>query len=594
MSTLDPAEGPLEDSPPSQLPPSASATALPPTVGALEDLATALRKTGLELDLGNAASARHGRDELADQITDYLVPRLRRLDAPLLVVLGGSTGSGKSTITNTLVGVEVSPSGVLRPTTRAPVLICHPDDQGWFAGGDVLPELARVTGGHGAPNASGSVLRLTTTEAVSPGLALIDAPDIDSIEDANRDLATQLLSAADMWLFATTAVRYADAVPWDFLRQAQTRGTALACVINRIPPGASGEIVPHFESMLTNAGLVGVKVFPVEQTELDEGMLPPSAVSHIKDMLTELATNAEHRASVVRQTLDGAMESIGDRVDEVAVASGQQNAAADELRLSMERTYEDTRESLRSDVSSGTLLRGEVLERWQELIGTAELMQAVQSRISWFRDRIGSFLTGRTGATAEVQGEITSTLEQLLIDHADKAASTTVSTWKSLPGGRQVLGDDRSLERASEAFKSSVRTEVQAWQDDILDLVRERGATKRTTARVLALGVNSIGIALMVLLFAQTGGITGGEIAIGAGTAGVSQTLLTALFGEQAVRELAVDARRLLMERIERLLDNDAERFADQLGETVTSSQATSALTDALARYSEAAKVVTP
>ena len=33
----------------------------------------------------------------------------------------------------------------------------------------------------------------------------------------------QLLAAADLWLFVTSAARYADQVPWDFLRKAAER-----------------------------------------------------------------------------------------------------------------------------------------------------------------------------------------------------------------------------------------------------------------------------------------------------------------------------------------------------------------------------------
>ena len=87
---------------------------------------------------------------------------------------------------------------------------------------------------------------------------------------------------------------------------------------------------------------------------------------------------------------------------------------------------------------------------------------------------------------------------------------------------------------------------------------------------MLALGLNSVGIALMIVLFAQTGGITGAEVAIGAGTAGLSQTLLTAIFGEQAVRELATTARNLLMDRVGGLLEIDANRFRTQLWTFVT------------------------
>ena len=75
------------------------------------------------------------------------------------------------------------------------------------------------------------------SEGIPAGLALLDAPDIDSVVTRNRTLATQLLAAADMWLFVTTAARYADAVPWEFLRPAVTRGTAVAVVLDRVAAG---------------------------------------------------------------------------------------------------------------------------------------------------------------------------------------------------------------------------------------------------------------------------------------------------------------------------------------------------------------------
>ena len=98
-------------------------------IDVLRELRARLQACALLLDIPGAQGARATRDEAVDQIADYLLPRLERLDAPLLVVVGGSTGAGKSTLVNSLVGAEVSPAGVLRPTTRAPVLVCHPGDE---------------------------------------------------------------------------------------------------------------------------------------------------------------------------------------------------------------------------------------------------------------------------------------------------------------------------------------------------------------------------------------------------------------------------------------------------------------------------------
>jgi tRNA U34 5-carboxymethylaminomethyl modifying GTPase MnmE/TrmE len=91
-------------------------------LASLRELRTATADLSLNLQTPGAAPARALRDELVAQLEDYLIPRLEQQDAPLLVVVGGSTGAGKSTLVNALVGHEVSAAGVLRPTTRSPVL----------------------------------------------------------------------------------------------------------------------------------------------------------------------------------------------------------------------------------------------------------------------------------------------------------------------------------------------------------------------------------------------------------------------------------------------------------------------------------------
>src|SRR6059058_4147599 len=117
-------------------------------------------------DAGKAAS------RVTKQLDDYLLPRLARLDAPLLVVVGGSTGAGKSTLVNSLVRAPVSATGVLRPTTRSPVLVSNPDDLPWFRRGQLLPGLVRTAESSVDPRA----LQIVSAPGLGAGLAFLDAP----------------------------------------------------------------------------------------------------------------------------------------------------------------------------------------------------------------------------------------------------------------------------------------------------------------------------------------------------------------------------------------------------------------------------------
>ena len=65
----------------------------------------------------------------------------------------------------------------------------------------------------------------------------------------------------------------------------------------------------------------------------------------------------------------------------------------------------------------------------------------------------------------------------------------------------------------------------------------------------------------MLAVFAHTGGLTGGEIVVAGGTSAVGQKVLEAIFGDQAVRTLATRAREDLIERVDRLLRDEAKRF---------------------------------
>jgi hypothetical protein len=531
-------------------------------VGALTALRDTLADVRYPLALPGADAAALAATTIARQLDDYLLPRLGRLDAPLLVVVGGSTGAGKSTLVNSLVRAPVSPPGVLRPTTRAPVLVCHPDDAQWFTEAHLLPHLGRTTD----TSADTRALRVVAATALNPGLAFLDAPDIDSVVDSNRALAEQLLAAADLWLFVTTAARYADAVPWELLQAARQRGTAIALVLDRVPAGAATAVAPHLTEMLHAHDMGGAPMFVLPESQLDgQGLLPEPAVESMRDWFTSLARSAAARAAVVRQTVDGAIGALGPAVGRLAVAAEQQVLAADALAAGVEAAYRAAEAAVTQGVRDGGLLRGEVLARWQELVGTGEFMRGLQARVARLRDRIAAAVTGRPGPGERLQAAVESGLVTLVRGAAADAAEQAAAAWRAHPAGAALL-TDTDLATSAADLTERIERLVRDWQRGVLELVRTEAGGRLSVARVSAYAVNAFGLVVMVAVFTATSFIpTGAEVAVAGGTTVAAQKVLEAIFGDQAVRELADKARRDLVERVRVLLRAEADRYGATL-----------------------------
>ncbi|GAA3144839.1 dynamin family protein [Streptomyces rectiviolaceus] len=370
----------------------------PQLLDALSALRERVAAARFPLPLVGAPRARANRDELLAQLDDYLVPRLRAPEAPLLAVIGGSTGAGKSTLVNSLVGRQVSAAGVLRPTTRTPVLVCHPEDHHWFAGMRVLPDLMRVWVPRPEPSDADDdgdddllpigpdgerALRIETSETLPQGLALLDAPDVDSLVSDNRNLAAELISAADVWVMVTTASRYADAVPWHLLRTAKEHDATLVTVLDRVPHQLVSEVSRQYGALLDKAGLGDVPRFTVP--ELPEsagggGLLPATAVAPLRAWLTHRAQEPTARAQAIARTALGVIQSLNVRVPELAGAVATQYAAALRLTSAVDDAYGHEHERVRERLQAGAVLAGDALKRWRSYpldCGAGELLDAV-------------------------------------------------------------------------------------------------------------------------------------------------------------------------------------------------------------------------
>ncbi|MFD3999187.1 ATP-binding protein [Streptomyces rubiginosohelvolus] len=348
-------------------------------LSALRDRVAAVR---LPLPLPGAERARQTRVELLAQLDDYLLPRLKDPEAPLLAVIGGSTGAGKSTLVNSLVGCRVSEAGVLRPTTRTPVLVCHPDDHHWFAGVRMLPQLTRIWLPPGqTPDPDGlddlaargedgeAALRVETALSLPRGLAILDAPDIDSLVVRNRVLAAELICAADVWVMVTTASRYADAVPWHLLRTAKEYDAALVTVLDRVPHQVIAEVSRQYAALLTRSGLGDVPRFTIpelpESTGGGSGLLPASAVAPLRAWLAHRAQDPAARQQAVGRTASGVIESLNVRMPALASAVAAQYAASVRLTTAVDEAYGKEATRIRRRLKNGAVLSGDARTRWR-------------------------------------------------------------------------------------------------------------------------------------------------------------------------------------------------------------------------------------
>jgi energy-coupling factor transporter ATP-binding protein EcfA2 len=565
----------------------------------LEDVRQELSRVSLPLVTPGVEQARLEVRNAIAQLDDYILPRYRSLDAPLLAVVGGSTGAGKSTLVNALAGHPVTRSGAIRPTTRQPILLHHPADAGWFEGERVLPGLSRIrgtvstepvpasrTGNAPAPVTS---LVLVADGAVPQGVALLDAPDIDSISDDNRRLAGQLLAAADLWVFVTTANRYADAVPWKLLLDAASRDILVAVVLDRVPPEAEAEVSADLRNLLSKEGLASAGLFIVPEAHLDPlGMLPPATVEPLRRWLQDLAADASGRADIARRTLNGTVKALAGRIGTVAGAQARQEQTSVMLRSITAAAYDEAGTRILDATKDGALLRGEVLARWQDFVGTGEFFRNLEQGIGRLRDRAGAFFRGEPAPAVKVEAAIETGLQAVILDEASNAAEQADQRWRADPAGRHLLGTD-DLAGTAPDFADTVAAEIRAWQADLMELIRTEGQGKRTQARWLSFGINGLGAALMIVVFSMTAGLTGLEVGVAGGTAVVGQKLLEAVFGEDAVRRLARKARDDLHQRTRRLLQAEQRKFLDLLPEAPADPVALAGRAEALIRLAEAA-----
>ncbi|HEY3127400.1 MAG TPA: GTPase, partial [Candidatus Limnocylindria bacterium] len=503
-------------------------------------------------------AARERARQLRDHLEGFVRPRAADIEAPLLVLLLGPTGAGKSSLLNTIAGAEVSKAGVLRPTTREAVLYASESDAKHILSGDRLRLIA------------GDRIVHAVAPETSSGVAVIDAPDIDSVERDNRELADVLLEASDLCVFVTTATRYADLVPWQVLRRAQERGLPLVVLLNRVPVDARDRevVMADARRLLAEAGMREaddtLDLIAVTEGDVDPRTngLARETVRPLLDRIAQLATESDERRSVALDALAGAVRGLAPLVHAVADDLEHEAIDAEALRRIAEASYAEELEKLSRDLRGGVLLRAEVLRRWHDFVGADQVTRFISSGLGRLRGMLLSAFRGTPIApVAIVEEEMASTLEALALRHATEAARRTASAWSERSDAAVLIDRDASLWSVSDHFAPAIRDGLATWMRGTIEDVRTAGGRKRAVAQVAALGVNAVGVAVMLGVFAHTAGLTGAELGIAAGTAYLNQKLLEALFGERAMEQMIEQARSRLETLLTSLFAAERERF---------------------------------
>jgi hypothetical protein len=296
-----------------------------------------------------------------------------------------------------------------------------------------------------------------------------------------------------------------------------------------------------------------------------------------------LASDARARGVIVRQTLDGALASLDTRAASLVEATRAQDAAAQGLHEAPAVAYQEALENVEHGITDGTLLRGEVLARWQEYVGTGEFFKQVESTVSKMRDRITAAIKGTPPPSGDLGEALQSGVAALVSAQAQGASAAVARRWRQLPGGDPVLSAHPELAKPAPDLDQRIERLVRDWQGEVLQLVRHEGKDRRTTARVAAYGLNGIGVFLMLVAFAHTGGLIGAEVGIAGGTALLAQKVLEAIFGDQAVREMAAKARASLLQHVGELYAAEQARYDAALEGVVTRAGQAQRLADAAA-----------
>ena len=404
----------------------------------------ALHNAHLPLDMPGSRELSRSRQQLITQLESRILPHLESTDLPAVIVFGGSSGAGKSTLVNSLVREEISPASVLRPTTRTPIMIMHPGD---------YPRMR--------DHALSRMGTYKQMDAAIEGVVLVDAPDLDSVDDSNRELSSRLIDTADLWVFVTTASRYGDAVAWDTLQQANMRGVTCAVVLDRVSESALSTVRRDLADRMGQMGLSESPLFIIPDAGAHSGLLPEEYVRELREWL-EIVAKTKAGNSLVDRTTNATLPQLRTDLLYLAEAVEAQDNALIDLK---DKAYEGAQEpvdKLATNIANGRFGQGAPTTSWLSLASTggplagmvAGRKPGIFDRRSGARDR--AMTTIFDSILTSVRVALTQGLTTAQMNVNEAWSADVVNTEQLLDEANSSLDIDAIVDRALVNWKSDI------------------------------------------------------------------------------------------------------------------------------------------
>jgi hypothetical protein len=330
-------------------------------------------------------------------------------------------------------------------------------------------------------------------------------------------------------------------------------------------------------------------LFVIPETEIDEGFLPEQFVAPLQNWLRRVAGDDHARSVVADRTLKGVLGSLPARAEFLAVAADAQAVAWKSLHDDVDAVFAITRPRLLTNLVDGSLLSGEVLARWQELMADGEFLQRLDGGPQSLTDWASTAVSRDGDETRPLDVPVTEGIAAVIWAAVRASTEDVLTRWRRRPFGSALLAARGELSIAND-IESQLERAVRDWRAVFSSRVTTEVAKAATDDTDTQIDPQVAADGMFVVVVDQRSELSAAESAEGAaGTVAAARRIIANFLGAEPVRSVATEARVELVSRAAVLLDTERRRL-ERLLESVEATTGRGAAMRNAAAYVEMAR----